>query len=152
MSRHALSDAQWESLEDLLPRSVGAGRPWSNLRQVIDGILWVLATGAPWRDLPERFGPWKTVYERFRRWTQEGVWDRILDRLQAHRHAEGQIDWELFCVDGSVVRAHKAAAGGGKKATSPRTGGSRVGPFPRRVWHQAARGVRLARMADRRPD
>lgn len=82
---------------------------------MIDGILWICATGAPWRDLPERFGPWKTVYERFRLWSQNGLWDRILERLKAKKHASGEIDWELFCIDGSVVRAHKAAAGARKK-------------------------------------
>ena len=79
---------------------------------MVNGILWALATGAPWRDLPERFGPWQTVYDRFRRWTRQGFWER----LQVRRQADGRIDWELFFIDGSIVRAHKAAAGAKKKA------------------------------------
>lgn len=82
---------------------------------MIDGMLWIAATGAPWRDLPERFGPWESVYGRFREWSRNGLWDKILDRLKAKKHASGEIDWELFCIDGSVVRAHKAAAGARKK-------------------------------------
>jgi transposase len=91
---------------------------------MFDGILWVLATGAGWRDLPSHFGPWKTVYHRFSTWTKNGLWGRILDLLQARRHAQGEIDWQLFCIDGSVVRAHKAAAGARKKGglqMSPKT-------------------------------
>ena len=141
MKRHALSDAQWEQIADLMPANDGPGRPWSEHRLMIDGMLWILATGAPWRDLPERFGPWKTVYERFRRWVREGVWDGILNCLQARRHAAGAIDWELFCIDGSVVRAHKAAAGAEKKPAARRTRRPRVGPFPRRFWHEVAPGV-----------
>ena len=141
MQRHALSDEQWESIADMIPRNDGPGRPWSDHRLIIDGILWVLATGAPWRDLPERFGPWKTVYERFRRWVREGFWQRILDRLQVERHADGEIDWDLFCIDGSVVRAHKAAAGAGKKRPAERTGRPRVGPVKRRFRHEIACGL-----------
>jgi transposase len=81
----------------------------------MNGILWILATGSPWRDLPREFGKWKTVYERFRLWSQSGFWDRILEKLQARRNAQGGIDWDLFCIDGSMVRAHKAAAGAAKK-------------------------------------
>lgn len=88
---------------------------------MMDGILWVLGTGAPWRDLPGRFGPCKTVYDRFWRWSRSGFWDQLLERLQARRHADGQIDWELFCVDGSVVRAHKSAAGARKKGGLPKS-------------------------------
>jgi transposase len=113
--RHALSDAQWETIRDLFPQTKGRGRPAKDHRLMIDGILWVLATGAAWRDVPARFGPWQTVYDRFSKWTKRGVWDRLLESLQAQRNAQGDIDWELFCVDGSVVRAHKAAAGARKK-------------------------------------
>src|SRR4051812_1592342 len=102
MRRHALSDAQWDRIKDMLPPNGGRGRPWSDHRLVIDGILWILNTGAPWRDLPERFGPWKTVYERFRLWTRQALWERILIRLQSQLHAQGGIDWELFSVDGTI--------------------------------------------------
>lgn len=119
MTRHALSDAQWEQIQGLFAQKskdpLGRGRPAKDHRLMVDGILWILATGAGWRDLPPRFGPWQTVYDRFSKWTKGRLWDRMLERLQACRQAQGKIDWRLFCVDGSVVRAHKAAAGARKK-------------------------------------
>ena len=129
--RHALSDAQWSKIEVLFPKNGKPGRPWHNHRLVMDGILWILATGAPWRDLPERFGSWKTVYDRFRRWTRDGFWDVLLDHLNARRHGVGKIDWNLFFIDGSVVRAHRHAAGARKKG----------GPQPsqnRTLWAEVA--------------
>ena len=98
---------------------------------MLDAMLWVLKTGAPWRDLPERFGPWKTAYNRFRRWTAEGLWDRALARLQL---AEPTLDLTLVCIDGSNVRAHRHAAGARKKggartsrATTPSEGAEEAG-------------------------
>lgn len=88
---------------------------------MLDAMLWVLMTGAPWRDLPERFGPWKTAYDRFRRGSAEGLWDRVLVRLQLE---EPTLDLTLVCIDGSNVRAHRHAAGARKKGdakTSPTT-------------------------------
>jgi transposase len=114
--RHALTDAQWEQLCPLLPSNNRPGHPFKEHRLVLDGMFWVLATGAAWRDLPERFGPWSTVYGRFNRWRKSGLWDGILAALHAQAHGEGNIDWEVFCVDGSVVRAHKAAAGAEKQS------------------------------------
>ena len=96
MRRHALSDAQWERSKDILPVNGRRGRQWEDHRRVIDGILWILNTGAPWRDLPERFGAWKTVYERFRMWCRTGFWDRLLERLLAEANAAGGIAWGLF--------------------------------------------------------
>ena len=83
---------------------------------IVDGILWRLATGVPWRDLPERFGPWRTVYSRFRRWQQAGVWERVLAALQAEADAAGDLDWTLHFLDGTTVRAHQHAAGAKKGA------------------------------------
>jgi transposase len=71
----------------------------------------VLRTGAPWRDLPERFGPWATAWSRFRRWTAAGVWARVLEVLQRDADVAGQLDWDTHYVDGTVVRAHQHAAG-----------------------------------------
>src|SRR5438128_2300768 len=119
--RHALSDGQWSKIEEFFPKNGKPGRPWRDHRLVMDGILWILATGAPWRDLPERFGPWKTVYDRFRRWTRDGFWDKLLDRMNARRHGAGKIDWDLFFIDGSVVRAHRHAAGARKKGGPQRS-------------------------------
>ena len=78
---------------------------------MLSAILWVLRTGAPWRDLPERFGPWSTAWNRFRRWTAAGVWARVLASLQRTADAEGRLDWATHYVDGTVVRAHQHAAG-----------------------------------------
>jgi transposase len=82
----------------------------------VEGILWRLATGAPWRDLPERFGPWATVYSRFQRWQRAGVWERTLAALQADADARGELDWTLHLLDGTTVRAHPHAAGAKKGA------------------------------------
>lgn len=90
------------------------GRPVRDRRQVLNGILWKLSTGAAWRDLPERYGPWKTVYERFRRWSADGTWDRLLAHGQQHSDAVGEVDWSIVCVDSTVVRAHQHAAGARK--------------------------------------
>lgn len=78
---------------------------------MIDGILWVLSDGGRWRNLPSEFGPWQSVYDRFRRWSRNGIWDRILLHLQAKKINNDEIDWDLFCMDGTVVRAHQSAAG-----------------------------------------
>jgi transposase len=86
---------------------------------MIDGILWALADGGRWRNIPDRFGPWQSVYDRFRNWTRKGLWDRILRHLQARKMAAADIDWSLFCIDGTVVRAHQAAAGASKKRARP---------------------------------
>jgi transposase len=85
---------------------------------IVDGILWRLTTGVPWRDLPERFGSWRTVYSRFRRWQQAGVWERALASLQAEADAAGDLDWALHFLDGTTVRAHQQAAGAKKGAAS----------------------------------
>jgi transposase len=82
----------------------------------------VLRSGAPWRDLPERYGSWKTVYDRFRRWAEDGTLQSIVDKLQGELDAEGRIDWEQFNVDGTTVPASRSASGGptdDKKGTEP---------------------------------
>lgn len=124
MHRHELTDAQWALIEPLLPKNEPKpGRPWNDHRPLVNGIFWILRTGAPWRDLPERYGPWQTVYDRFNRWSKDGTVDRILEALQVRLDEQGRIDWDLWCIDGSNIRAAKAAAGAGKKGapTSPET-------------------------------
>ena len=121
---YQLSGAQWEQIRDLLPQNGQRGGQWKDHRLMIDALLWALSDGGRWRNLPERFGPWQSVYDRFRNWTRRGLWDRILRRLQARKMHGGEIDWSLFCIDGTVVRAHQSAAGAGKKkrqAVSRRT-------------------------------
>jgi transposase len=116
--RHELSEAEWARLQPLLPPRK-AGKPRQDDRRFINGILWKLATGAPWRDLPERYGPWQTVYTRFRRWTGAGVWDRLFAAVQRQADAAGQLDWAAHFLDGTIVRAHQHAAGA-KGGTRPR--------------------------------
>ncbi len=105
-----MSDADWARLQPLLPPRQ-AGKPRQDDRRILNGILWKLATGAPWRDLPERYGPWQTVYTRFRRWTAAGVWERLFAAVQRQADAAGQLDWAVHFVDGTVIRAHQHAAG-----------------------------------------
>jgi transposase len=112
MGRFDLTDRQWRRLEPLLPpQRPRTGRPNDDHRRIVNGILWVLRTGAPWRDLPERYGPVGTVSSRFYRWREARVWDRALAALQAAADAKGRIDWDLHFVDATIVRAHQHAAG-----------------------------------------
>lgn len=111
MLRHRLTDEQWNLIADLFPPPKRTGRPRRPPRDMIDGILWILNTGAQWRDLPRDFGPKSTVWEHFDRWNKDGTLEAILQRLQGH----AEISDELWCVDGTTVRAAKCAAGGGKK-------------------------------------
>jgi transposase len=115
MTRHGLTDEQWELIADICSPPGRTGRPRRDRRQIVDGILWILRTGSPWRDLPKSFGPWETVYGCFDRWNADGTLDAILQRLRAAKVDLGEIDQELWCVDGTIVRAHRCAAGGGKK-------------------------------------
>ena len=122
MRRYELTDEQWAVIEPLLPKAT-TGRPLIVPREMLNAMFWVLRSGAPWRDLPERFGPWQTVYHHFNSWRRRGVFGRILEALQVRLDAEGHIDWDLWCVDGTMVRASRSATGAGKKgaATSPPT-------------------------------
>jgi transposase len=116
MSRHRLTDDQWELIADLFPLPAKTGRPPTDRRQVVEAILWILRTGAPWRDLPEDdFGPWETVYGLFNGWNANGTLDKVLQRLPANMIDAGELDGQLWCIDGTIVRAHRCAGGGGKK-------------------------------------
>jgi transposase len=115
MRRYELTDEQWERIEPLLPaRKPKTGRPNNDHRQIINGIIWILKSGAPWRDLPERYGKVGTVSSRFYRWVQAGVWQQVLDSLRAQAEAAGAVDWELHMLDSSIVRAHQHSAGAKK--------------------------------------
>lgn len=112
MNRGDLSEEQWERLRPLLPpQKPKTGRPARDHRQVLNGILWILRTGAPWRDLPERYGPWKTVATRFYRWRRAGVFDRLFGEILRLADEQGKVNWEVHFVDGTIVRAHQHAAG-----------------------------------------
>src|SRR5579859_919378 len=112
MARYELTDQEWARLQPLLPptHSGKRGRPFSEHRKVLDGILWILRTGAPWRDLPARYGPPSTCHDRLLRWQEEGTWKRILSALQACEDQQGNLVWVDCSVDGSSVRAHQHAA------------------------------------------
>lgn len=115
--RHELTDQAWATIRPLLPATNRPGGRWADHRRVINGILWKLATGVPWRDLPERYGPWQTCYERYRRWQHDGTWDRLLAVAQTKSDAVGHLDWDIS-VDATIVRAHQHAAGARKRGRS----------------------------------
>ena len=139
MKRHELTDEQWILVEGELPlSSARTGRPPRDRRVILNGIFWILHTGAPWRDLPERFGPWQSVYHHFSKWRRDGVFARIVDALQIKLDKQGYIDFELWCVDGTNVRAARAAGGADKKV-------SRDIPTNPRIMHWAAAEAGLDR-------
>jgi transposase len=106
-------------LEPLLPpEKPWTGRPNEDHRRILNGILWIDRTGAPWRDLPPRYGPVGTVSRRFYRWRKAGVWQRILSDLQAEADQRGEIDWDMHFVDATIVRAHQHAAGARRDGAS----------------------------------
>jgi transposase len=120
--RYELNARQWRLVEPLLPKQ-GRGGAWRNHRQVLHGILWAVGTGAPWRDMPRRYGPWQTAYDRFVRWRKDGTWQRLADAIIHALAQDDALDPRIAFIDATVVRASSAAAGGGKKGgqTSPRT-------------------------------
>jgi transposase len=109
--RGEITDRAWEQIGPLLPQDGGKrGGRWRDHRTIVNGILWKLRTGSPWRDLPERYGPWQTCFDRFNRWRRDGTWDRLLAHAQTKSDAVGEVEWEVS-VDDTVVRAHQHAAG-----------------------------------------
>ena len=116
-----MTNTQWERLRPLLPpQKPKIGRPAHDHRTILNGILWILRTGAPWRDLPERYGPWRTVASRFYRWQRARVFPHLLAILQQHAEAMGQLDWTLHFVDSTIIRAHQHAAGAKKGTQRPK--------------------------------
>jgi transposase len=108
MHRHELTDSEWERLRPLLPAERGGrGRPAMSMRMFLNAVLYIAKTGAPWRDLPARFGPWKTIHNRFSRWNARGVFDRVLAEL-----SKNGADHESNIADSTYARAHQHAAGG----------------------------------------
>jgi len=109
--RHDLTDVEWERLQPLLPdRTPCRGGRWSDHRPLVNGVLWRTRTGSPWRDLPSSYGNWKTVYSRHRRWSGDGTWEQILDRLRAGCDLDGGSEWTVG-IDATVSRGHQHAAG-----------------------------------------
>lgn len=114
VGRHELSNREWVALRPLLPLAKSRRGLPKDSRQLLNGMLWILRTGAPWRDLPERYGPWQTVWHRFNKWREEGVLEAIREGLLEVLNDAGKLDWELWCVDGSSIRATRAATGARK--------------------------------------
>lgn len=144
MNSKDLTDAQWERLQPLLPprhpaKGSTGGRPRNDDRPIINGILWILRTGAPWPDLPARYGPSSTVSTRLYRWRKAGLWDRILTAVQAQADAAGDLDWETHFVDGTVIRAHQHAAGAHESDAETEALGRSQGGFSTKV-HLRAEG------------
>ena len=107
VKRYELSDWQWERVNDLLLGKAGdPGRSGRDNRQFVNGVLWVLRSGAHWHDLPERYGKWKTAHTRFSRWAKAGVWERVFEALIRDR------DNQYLMLDTTLVRAHQQAATG----------------------------------------
>lgn len=105
MHRHELTDKKWELLEGMMPE--GAGRPPARgNRNFINAVIWIARTGAPWRDLPERFGPWQSIYNRFLRWARKGTFGAIFKALALPKQDVASL------LDATVVRAHQDASGG----------------------------------------
>jgi transposase len=117
-SRYELSEAQWSRIQDLLPgRTESVGRTAVDNRTFVNGVLWVLRSGARWSDLPERYGQYKSVHKRFARWAATGVWDRVFRTLTQDSKNE------YLMIDSTIVRAHQQAATGRKKGARIRLWG-----------------------------
>ncbi|MFJ8387807.1 IS5 family transposase [Streptomyces sp. NPDC094438] len=141
MGRGDLSNAEWFRLKPHLPKSGRRGGRWVSHRRIINGVLYRQRTGAPWRDLPARFGPSKIVYERHRRWSADGTWDRVFAAVLADADAEGLIDWSMVSVDSTSCRAHQHAAGA--RRTAPRVRGKDARARPRQ--HRPDEGLGRSR-------
>ena len=106
-----LTDEQWFILKPLIPeprrRPDGKGRPWRDCREVMNGILWILRTGAPWHDMPDRYPPYQTCHRRFQQWVRSGVFEHVLQALATDLHERGGIDLSECYIDGTFIVAKK---------------------------------------------
>ena len=106
MIRRELTDSQWQRIEKLVPGKKGdKGRAGEDNRLFVDAVLWILRTGAPWRDLPDELGKWNSVYVRFLRWSRKGRWESLFKALA------DDPSFEYVMIDATIVRAHQHAAG-----------------------------------------
>lgn len=122
-----LTDGQWKVVDAILPadpvRADRRGRPWSDRRKAFEGALWILRTGAPWQDLPPRYGPYQTVHRRFQNWVRSGAIEAVLLALAQHLKEAGGLDLKECFVDGTFVPAKKGGAASGRPnaARGPRS-------------------------------
>ena len=110
-----LTEKQWKEIGPLLPKLRSSGRPWKNNRLVIEGILWILRTGARWKDLPEKYPSPSTCWRRLKLWEEQGVWEKIWRTFIRRLDKRGQIDWSECFMDGTFVSAKKKAQKSGKR-------------------------------------
>ena len=135
MRRHEIKDEDWERIKDFLPGQAGdPGVTAKDNRLFVDAVLWIAKTGAPWRDLPERFGPFGSVWKRFDRWAKKGVWERVFEAIR-----DPDLEWMI--LDSTVVRAHQHAAGAEKRGwtttkrwAAPGAGSARRSPSSSTPW------------------
>jgi len=128
--RFELSDEEWELLEPLMPKARKSAR--RDDRKVMNAIFYVLRTGMPWRDLPERYGPYTTAYNRFNRWSRRGIWRRIFDTLAAKSRES------LYLIDSTIVKAHRAASGAkGRRKSRRLVSAAAGGPRKSTPWSMA---------------
>jgi len=108
--RYEITDGEWETVKALLPseRTGKPGRPSGDNRNALNGILWIARSGAPWRDLPERYGSWSTLYDKFKRWSDAGVFERIFELLGV------DADMQDLPIDSTSIKVHQSAAGAKK--------------------------------------
>ena len=126
MGRLVLSDAQWGKISGLIiGRPDQRGSTGRDNRMFVEGVLWIVRTGSPWRDLPEAFGEWNSVFRRFSRWSAKGVWQRLFEALS------DDPDFEYLIVDSTIVRAHQHASGA-KGGLKIRRSGARAAGAPRK--------------------
>ena len=108
MVRGLMSNKEWAFFAPFVTaRGPKRGRPAGNHRRILDGVFWIARTGAPWRDLPDDFGKWSSVYRQFRRWSVSGLWDAMLEALNATSAAQSSVQM----IDSTIVRAHQHSAG-----------------------------------------
>ena len=127
--RYELSEEQWARIRPLLPPERGRkARPARSNRTMVNAMLWILRSGAPWRDLPACYPPWQSVYTRFSRWTKQGLWEQVLNELCKDARTDG------YFIDATIVRAHQDAHGAQKGGLKP--SGTRAEVPPRRytLW------------------
>jgi len=114
VKRYGLRDDQWERIKDILPGREGhVGGTAKDNRLFVEAVIWKFRSGAPWRDLPDRFGGWKNTHRRFSRWSENGVWENLFNRLSA------DADNEYAMLDSTIVQAHQHSAGAQKRRAKP---------------------------------
>ncbi len=161
MARYELTDEEWERIAPLLPPTHPhkPGHPWTDHRQVLNAILWILRTGAPWGDLPERYPPRSTCNDRLCRWKADGTWDRIFQHILAQEDKDSNVIWVDDALDATIVRAHQHAAGARRLKKRAQSGQTQIHIVPigalrrpRRRRNRVQRPCRSAWTQPRRAD